>query len=393
MRITRTGLAVVAAAVGLVAAARMFGLVELFVMAIAVAALVVVTALWVRFRPVDVAIERSIRGRRVHAGDPSTVEVSVHNRTRTSPVLHLHDPITGTRGADLMVAPQHPRATTKASYRLPTTRRGIVTVGPMTVTITDPFGLWRMTTPLSDREDVTVLPTVDDIVAMSRTLGPDPDAGTHRGAMGRRGDEFAALRAYVVGDDLRRVHWPSSARADDDLMVREEDVPWHGRIVVVLDLRRHVYDVDTLERAVSAAASVIQAHVRRGDHVRLLTTEGFDSHYASGAAHLGRTLDHLAIAERGNVGGLRATVVAACHGGSGALIVVSGRPSTEDIAAVDEAVAVPSRRVICFADDQLSVTARGTGVVSIGPNMAFRTAWLDSESAGVRRRRAAARLR
>lgn len=385
MRITRTGVTVVLAAVVLFVAARSFGLVELFVMGVAVAALVVVAALWVRFRSVDVAVNRTVRPRRVHAGDPSTVEVSFHNRLRTSPVLEVHDPVTGTRGADLLVAPQNPRASAKASYRLPTRRRGVVEIGPMTVTISDPFGLWRSTTPVSSRDEVTVLPAVVDIAPMARTIGPDPDSGTHRGSIGQRGEDFAALRSYVVGDDLRRVHWPSSARTDDDLLVRTDDVPWHGRIVIVLDLRRHVHDDVVLEAAVSAAASVVRSHIRRGDHVRLLTTSGYDSGYNTGGAHFGAILERLATVEAGPQGGLHASVDAAGHGGSGALVVVSGRPSPEDLATVDAVSAVPSRRVVCFSNEGLWVTPHGTVVLSSEGSDDFVAHWSRAESVRVNR--------
>lgn len=392
MRITRTGIAVVVASAALLVGARSFGLVELFVMGVAVAALVIAAAAWVRFRSVDVAVQRIVRPRRVHAGDPSTVEVTIHNRVRTSPILEVHDPVTGTRGADLLVAPQHPGASAKASYRLPTRRRGIVEIGPMTVTISDPFGLWRSTTAVSGRDDVTVLPAVHDINPMGRTIGPDPDSGTHRGSIGQRGDDFAALRSYVVGDDLRRVHWPSSARTEDDLLVRTDDVPWHGRVVVVLDLRRHVHDEAVLEHAVSAAASVVRCHVRRGDHVRLLTSSGYDSGYDSGGTHFGAILERLATVEVGPQGGLHATIEAACHGGSGALVVVSGRPSVEDLAAVDRAaVAVPARRLVTFSGDGLSITAHGTVVVAPQDADSFTSQWARAETVRATGRRAVRR--
>lgn len=388
MRISRAGITVTVVAVALFATARLFGLVELFVMGVAVVALLAGSALWVRVRSVDLAVSRDVRPRRVHAGDPSLVEVTLHNRIRRSPVLRIHDPVSGTRGADLMLAPLLPRATTSVSYRLPTTRRGLVEIGPMTITVTDPFGLWSATNSAIGAAELTVLPAVDDIPPMARTTGPDPDAGTRTGSIGRRGDDFAALRSYVIGDDLRRVHWPSSARTDDDLLVRQDDVPWHGRVSIVLDLRRHVHDDTVLERAVSAAASVARTHIRRGDHVRLVTTNGFDSGFAAGGAHLTRVLDHLAIAERGPQGGLRATIEAAGHGGSGALVVVSGRPSPEDLATVDEvSTAVGSRRVVSFDSDGRTTTARGTGVVAIGPATEFSQAWIDAESGHRRSRR------
>ncbi len=69
------------------------------------------------------------------------------------------------------------------------------------------------------------------------TTGNDPLAGAeHPNALGRGGEDFYALRHYVVGDDLRRVHWPSTAR-HDELMVRQDELPWQGRATVLVDVR------------------------------------------------------------------------------------------------------------------------------------------------------------
>lgn len=386
MRITRAGVAVGVAALALFLGARVFGLVELFVMAVALVVLGVVAGVWVRLRPVDVTVARVVRPRRVHAGDPAAAEVTVHNRSRTSPVLEVHDPVTGTRGADLTVAPLHPRSSARASYRLPTRRRGLVEIGPMTVTVSDPFGIWRATSRVSGHDELVVLPAVHDIPPMWRTIGPDPDSGTHRGSLGRRGEDFAALRSYVVGDDLRRVHWPSSARTDDDLLVRTDDVPWHGRVVVVLDLRRHVHDEASVEHAVSAAASILRSHSHRGDHVRLLTTSGYDSGYAAGQAHFSTVLERLATVETGPQGGLRQVLAAAGHGGSGALVVASGRPSQEDMLAVDDAAAVPERTLVHFGGGGASVSERGTVVLAVTGTGDFVDAWTRTSASGNRTR-------
>jgi uncharacterized protein (DUF58 family) len=90
------------------------------------------------------------------------------------------------------------------------------------------------------------------------------------------GDEFHSLRPYVIGDDLRRVHWPSTARRDE-LTVRQDERHQQGRTTVLLDVRRAVHTDESFERAVSAAASLLVAAVRRGDEVRLVATDRTDS--------------------------------------------------------------------------------------------------------------------
>ena len=50
------------------------------------------------------------------------------------------------------------------------------------------------------------------------------------------GEDDQTVREYRDGDDLRRIHWPATARTGE-LMVRQEDRPAKRRAVVVLDSR------------------------------------------------------------------------------------------------------------------------------------------------------------
>jgi uncharacterized protein (DUF58 family) len=394
VRPTRQGTLVGIGAIGLVALGRFLGLTELYAAGAGVGVLLVVCGIWVSLRDLDIVVARSVRPSRVHVGNPSTVEVQLRNRSRRStPVLRLLDPVTGTSGADLLLAPIPLRKTSKVAYRLPTTRRGLVTVGPMTVEIGDPFGLTASRTNAAPAVEITVLPRIDDIPPLPRTVGPDPDGGAETGSLGRVGEDFAALRPYVVGDDLRRVHWPSSARSDDDLLVRQDDVPWQGRICVVLDLRREAHDPDTLERAVSAAASILRAHLRRGDHVRLVSTTGVDSGFGVGASHLDGLFEYLAVADRSTRGSLHAALDIVERGAGGALVLVTGRPSGPDIDAVESlGGSVTARRIVRFDSVDRSSTPRRTQVLGIAPGSTFADVWSEASPPSGRTSRAGRRL-
>ncbi|HAS11822.1 MAG TPA: hypothetical protein DCS55_15100, partial [Acidimicrobiaceae bacterium] len=170
MRPTRTGLAVGIASAALVVAGRVLGLAELYAIGAAVGLLALVCGLWVALRRLDIVVTRSVRPSRVHVGNPCTVAIQVRNRAgRATPVLRLLDPVTGTAGADLLLAPIGLRRTTDVAYRLPTTKRGIVTVGPMQVAMSDPFGLASTRNPAAPTVEVTVLPRVDDIPPLPRS--------------------------------------------------------------------------------------------------------------------------------------------------------------------------------------------------------------------------------
>lgn len=386
MRPTRQGLLVLAGSVALVAVGRFLGLTELFAIGAAVAMLVVVCGIWVARRDIDLVVARSVRPSRVHMGNPCTVEIEVRNRAmRSSPVLRVRDPVTGTAGADLLLAPIGLRKSSTVAYRLPTNRRGLLTVGPMTIEVADPFGLATSRDVAAPEVAVTVLPRIFEIPPLPRTVGPDPDGSAETGSLGRVGDDFAALRPYVVGDDLRRVHWLSSARSDD-LLVRQNDVPWQGRVSVALDLRRANHDADTLERAVSAAASILRTHIRRGDHARLVTSTGTDSGYGVGASHLEGLLEHLAVVERSGRGSLHTALELAERSASGALVVVTGRPGEADIDALDSVgPTITFRRIVRF-DRRERSTHRRSEVLGIAPSESFADAWTEATPVGRRGR-------
>jgi uncharacterized protein (DUF58 family) len=87
------------------------------------------------------------------------------------------------------------------------------------------------------------------------------------------GDEFVTLREYEVGDDLRRVHWRSTARTGE-LMIRQDEARWRSRAAVVLDVLPGAHDAASFEVAVEAAASVTARLARLRRRVELVTSAG-----------------------------------------------------------------------------------------------------------------------
>jgi uncharacterized protein (DUF58 family) len=242
--------------------------------------------------------------------------------------------VSGTRGADLLVPPLGRGERTIAAYRLPTDRRGLVQIGPLDVVVGDPFGLTSVGTVAAPKVALTVYPHVDQIDPLPYTTGHDPLAGARQpNSLGRTGEDFYALRPYVVGDDLRRIHWPTSAR-HDELLVRQNELPWQGRTTVLLDVRKAAHTGDSLEVAVSAAASIVSATARRNDLVRLVTTAGTDSDFAPGSDHVEAIMEHLAVVPAAPTGSLRRSVeMLGRHATGGALVVIVAEVPAEDVRA------------------------------------------------------------
>lgn len=362
---TTQGWVVAGAAMVMVAAGRLFGIFELYLLGAGAAALVITAVLAVWRTRLHLDIGRELHPPRVHVDGPSRVELRVHNRAvHRSPLLTLRDPVGAGRSASVVVAPLGAGETVRANYRLPTDRRGILRVGPLAIEVTDPFGLASATTRGAPTAELTVWPAIADIAPLPHTNGDDPHGGTdHPNAPTSAGDDFHALRPYVVGDDLRQVHWKSTARGGD-LMVRQNEMPWQGRATVLLDTRAEAHTAVTFERAVSAAASIVVACARRRFLVRLVTTSGDDSGSGAGTSHIEGILERLATVHtehRGHLAGVASALRRAA--GGGALCVLAGG-KCEDVELVARlGRSFSHSTVLSFREGTVRNEARGVWVV------------------------------
>jgi uncharacterized protein (DUF58 family) len=335
--LTRRGTLFLVGAMAMVISGRMFALPELFGLAAAAIALVVAACFYVGLARYRVSAIRQVRPPRVHAGSGSRVELSVRNLGgRRTPVLGTRDPFDGgRRWARFQLAPLDPGETARAAYRLPTEERGVFALGPLQLTLSDPFGLASTTSDSAPQTSLTVYPRIDQIRPLPQAPGPDPNASaTHPTALTLTGEDFYALREYQPGDDIRRVHWPSTARLDE-LMIRQDELPWQGRTTVVADLRAIVHTSESFELVLSAVASILTAGWRTLSLTRMLTTDGTDSGFGSGHAHREALLEYLAAAAPRDgmslvsvLGGLSR------HGSTGGLVIVTtSRAASQDLAA------------------------------------------------------------
>jgi len=371
-------------------AGRVFGIIELYMLAVGAVALVGAAVVTVWLRGVAVEVSRSIHPPRVPAGTPSRVDLEIRNRgSRRSPVVAVNDPFDGgRRWARFLVAPLPPDGRERAAYRVPTERRGIFDVGPLEIVRSDPFGLAARKLPGAGTTKLTVYPHIDRISPLPPTLGNDPYAGAdHPTALSGLGEDFYALREYEIGDDTRRVHWPSTARVDE-LMIRQDEMPWQSRTTILLDVRRELHTPDGFELAVSAAASIHDACRRQRSLTRLVTTAGIDSGFSSGHAHDAAVLEHLAAVRPSRDDRLAAVVTSlrgSAHGGAIA-VVTAGEASPGDLDAMAGlrsrygavVIVVIERSAHSTAPSQRTMAtqpARAARIVRVDNTANFSAAW------------------
>jgi uncharacterized protein (DUF58 family) len=278
--LNRQGFVAVGAGVTSIVAARVFGILELFIIGsgFLAAAAVSLVIVWAR-RP------RLRAGRWIHpavlvAGDVGRVDLRIeHLGSVRSTEFTLSEEVRRPRAAAyvarLPVAPMASGGFTSTGYQLMAAGRGIVRLGPLVVENRDPLGMARVRTRLLDVDEAYVAPRAflldmpqlgqgllgAQLLAMARRLGPG---------------EFHGLREYVDGDEPRSIHWKASARSEQ-LLVKEHTTEGLRRCTVVLDAQASVYrEEDGFERAVTAAASLVHSADRAGLSTRFVTVGSID---------------------------------------------------------------------------------------------------------------------
>ncbi len=297
-RLTRRGWSLLGAGLGLIVAGRLLGADELTTLGLAALLLIAGCVLHTRTRRLPIGLQRVVRPDRVPVNADARVDLEVRAGGPTPP-LAFTDAFDGGRRAARFLVPALDRGeSARAAYRVPTDRRGRFTVGPAHVGIGDPFGLTLRSGTITAEAEIIVRPRVVEL----RGLVPAP--GHHRSATSTRSpvpvpspahDEFLALREYAVGDDLRRIHWRSTARVGE-LMVRDDESAWRPHTVLVLDNRAASHTPESYEAALSAVASIALRLGRAGRALEVRTTAG--RRLGGGAGESFRTetlLDELAL--------------------------------------------------------------------------------------------------
>ncbi|WP_326697055.1 DUF58 domain-containing protein [Streptomyces sp. NBC_01754] len=227
-----------------------------------------------------VAGSRRLSPPRVPAGSEARVYLRTDNISKLpTGLLMLQDRVPYALGPRprFVLDRVEPGGSREVSYRVRSDLRGRYPLGPLQLRLSDPFGMCELTRSFSAYDTLVVVPRTEPLPP----LRPAGDAAGHgdgsQRSLASAGEDDIIPRGYRHGDDLRRVHWRSTARYGE-LMVRREEQPQRARCTVLLDSRRTAYlgagPDSAFEWAVSGAASALAHMLERGFAVRLVTDCG-----------------------------------------------------------------------------------------------------------------------
>jgi uncharacterized protein (DUF58 family) len=286
---------------------------------------------------------RRLNPQRVSPGQQSTVTLSLANGgAMPMGLLLLEDHVPyalGTR-ARFVLDQAGPRWREDVQYAVRSEVRGRYDVGPLSIRVSDPFGFIELVRTFSETTSLMVVPAVHVLPAVPLN-GEWTGQGENRPrafAMGSAED--VTTREYRRGDDLRRVHWRSTARTGD-LMVRREEQPWQSRATIVLDSRASAHRgsgaASSLEWLVTAAASVAVHLTHAGFSVRLVTdrplsdASSWHDRRPDDVEQSGPILDELAVMTVSTTPSL-VHAVDAVIGSPGLVVALLGAATTTDLA-------------------------------------------------------------
>ncbi|MFE0686250.1 DUF58 domain-containing protein [Streptomyces sp. NPDC058961] len=321
-----------------------------------------------------VAGSRRLEPGRVPAGSEARVHLRIDNVSRLhTGLLMLQDRVPYVLGPRPRFVLDRVEAGGKreVSYRVRSDLRGRYPLGPLQLRLSDPFGMCELTRAFSAYDTLTVIPRTEPLppVRLSGEAAGYGD-GRHR-SLALAGEDDVIPRGYRHGDDLRRVHWRSTARYGE-LMVRREEQPQRARCTVLLDTRDLAYagagPDSAFEWAVSGAASALTHMLERGFSVRLLTDTGssvpgegaggFAGTTQDSSDSAGLMMDTLAVVDHSDGGGLsRAHDV--LRGGNEGLLIGFFGDLDEEQAAVAAKMRRRSGAAVAFVLDSVLWTQGG----------------------------------
>ena len=380
--ITERGWSAIGAGIGLVVLWWALGGVELLATGLVLIGAVALGVVIVTASSPAITVTRQLRPNLVHEGDQSAVTVQLTNRGRR-PLRNvvIEDTVSNLGSARFAVGKIKPGQTVTATYQILCRPRGIYMVGPASVTVQDPMRMATSSFATEQGDRLIVYPTVEDLEGFPVVRGLDPTVRAARPEFSHQGGEdFFTLREYQLGDDLRRVHWRSSAKRDK-LMIRQLETPWQARALILFDPRATSFETSAaFERGVRGAASVIRHLMKLGFSADLWA--GRSPVLGSDGSPYTAAMEMLAgVAPIEDLDIRAASLSLRGRARGGALVLITGVPDQELLAA-QRLLSRDFDRTLLLTVSETSSTSvlqfqrAGAITVSIGPNDPWGPAWI-----------------
>lgn len=331
---TTRGWAAVGAATALVVLWVVFGEDLLLALAVFLVAATAGGTMYVRLSGPKLSVRRTIVPPQLHDGERALVDLSIRSRQKVYRV-RVEDRVHGLGSAAFVADRVAADDTMIGRYEVLCRPRGVYAVGPSSVSVSDPLGLAEATSTAGSADRLVVYPKVEDLHGVPTGRGQDQTMSTSRADFWHTGSEdFFTLREYQHGDDLRKVHWPSTAR-HDELIIKQLEMPRQSRAFLVLDPRSEPHSSpESFEQAVRGAASVLRHLFNAGYTPTIWAGHGRGTMVDNSNTYR-VAMEELATITPEHGVDLRHLVATLQRSGmaGGVLVMITGQPDDADLAA------------------------------------------------------------
>lgn len=219
------------------------------------------------------AVKLDLARTRVAVGEHAVGSIAVENTSpRTVLPAALELPV-GRATALFHLPTMKPGEIHEDLFTIPTTRRAVITVGPVRSVRADPLHLLRRQVLWTDPTDLFVHPRTTSLDGPAAGFLKDLEGLTTKD-LSNSDIAFHALRDYVPGDDRRHIHWKTTARTGK-LMVRQFEETRRSHMAVALSVNTDEYENDDdFELAISAAASLGRQAIKEHRELSVITQRG-----------------------------------------------------------------------------------------------------------------------
>ncbi len=248
-----------------------YGWIELIVVGFALIGLMIIAVIYLIGRsPISITLD--VPHSRVVVGERAVGQVHVANPGRRRALGVTVEVPVGNGLAELALPGLKRSAQVTREFVIPTSRRGVIPVGPVRTVRADPVGVLRRELLWAEMAALYVHPRTIGIPSMSTGFVRDLEGNPTRD-LSTNDISFHALREYMPGDERRYIHWKSTARTGT-YMVRQFEETRRSHLVVALSLATSDYTTeDEFELAVSVAGSLGARAIRDARTVTVVASE------------------------------------------------------------------------------------------------------------------------
>jgi uncharacterized protein (DUF58 family) len=229
----------------------------------------------------ELEVETTLDRDRILEGDEVGVAIRLtasHPVQRAELLLTVPPALEVVEGRNPAVSYTSARRPAALDLRLRADRWGVFHLHDVHLRARDLFGLFVWTSHVRGHSPDMALRVYPRPEALPQLLRPAETQLFSGDELSRRmgeGIEFADLRPFAFGDQVRRVNWRASARRGE-LWVNEQHPERNADVVIFLDSFAEVRQGahGTIEPAVRAAAALAERYLRRRDRVGLVSFGG-----------------------------------------------------------------------------------------------------------------------